>query len=381
MKTVGIIGGGQLGLMLIEAAKAAKLDVRFHVLESQLDCPASVVADAVILGNIQNYNDIIEFSKAVDILTWEIEHINVEALVYLSEQGNIIIPKPQVLEIIKDKGIQKQFYADHDLPTAPFLIVDWNTSIQQQMHVLQGEKLVVKFRTGGYDGKGVIIMTKDEFVGAKDLYGKEILIEQYAENATEVSVIVAVGQDGKMETFPSIEMYFNSQSNLVEFLFSPAQISDEVDVISRNVALSAVEALKSPGLFAVELFLLHDGTVWINEIAPRPHNSGHHTIAGSNTSQFAQLNNILINRLLGDTELITPSAMINIVGPEEFEGNYSYVHLDWLKAQNGCYLHDYGKKQSKPNRKLGHVTVMAENMEELIAKCELVKQHIAVKQS
>lgn len=381
MKTVGIIGGGQLGLMLIEAAKSSNLDATFHVLENQLDCPASVVADSVVKGNIQNYNDILEFSEAVDILTWEIEHINVEALVYLSEQGKVIIPRPQVLEIIKDKGIQKQFYADNDLPTAPFLIVDWNVSIQQQMDVLHGEILVVKFRTGGYDGKGVIIMSKDEFKNAKELYGKDILIEQYAQNATEVSVIVAVGQDGKMETFPSIEMYFNAQSNLVEFLFSPAQISDEVDVNSKKVALSAVEALKSPGLFAVELFLLQDGRVWINEIAPRPHNSGHHTIEGCKTSQFAQLNNILLNRLLGDTDLITPSAMINIVGPEEFEGGYSYVHLDWLTAQKGCYLHDYGKKQSKPNRKLGHVTVTAENMDELIAKCELVKQHIAVKQS
>jgi 5-(carboxyamino)imidazole ribonucleotide synthase len=184
-----------------------------------------------------------------------------------------------------------------------------------------------------------------------------------------------------MVTFPSIEMYFNSNSNLVEFLFSPAQISEESDIHSKEIAISAVKALKSAGLFAVELFLFKDGVIWINEIAPRPHNSGHHTIEGCFTSQFLQLNNILLDRKLGDTSLIKPSAMINIVGPEDFEGTYNYAHIDWLNSQKGCFLHDYGKTLSKANRKLGHITVMSENMVELIQKCETVKGYISVKPS
>lgn len=381
MTTIGIIGGGQLGLMLIEAAKSSGLDAEYFVLESQLDCPAAKVADKVLIGNILDYNAILEFSNHVDIITWEIEHINVEALLFLSGQGKLIIPHPEVLEIIKDKGVQKQFYKNNNLPTAPFLIVDWTISIQDQMDVLKGDSLVVKFRTGGYDGKGVLIMSKTEFLEDAFLYGKDILIEQFAEDATEISVIVAVGQDGNLVTFPSIEMYFNSNSNLVEFLFSPAQISEESDIHSKEIAISAVKALKSAGLFAVELFLFKDGVIWINEIAPRPHNSGHHTIEGCVTSQFLQLNNILLDRKLEDTSLIKPSAMINIVGPEDFEGTYSYAHIDWLNSQKGCFLHDYGKTMSKANRKLGHITVISENMQELIQKCETVKRFISVKPS
>ena len=379
-KSVGIIGGGQLGMMLLEAAKLASNPVKYRILENSVDCPAAPMADEIIVGSLKNADDINRLADGSDVLTWEIEHIAVDSLIELEKQGKTIIPKPGVLKIIQDKGIQKQFFTKNEIPTAPYLLMS-AVEIQSDVfnnEVVGGEKLVVKTRTGGYDGKGVFIASQEGFSNDILPFSGDLLVEKFAENAMEVAVIVAVDQLGNQTTFPAIEMYFNPISNLVEFLFSPAQISQEIEKRAREIALKAVSALQSPGLFAVELFVLPNGEVWVNEIAPRPHNSGHHTIEGCKTSQFAQLNQILLGQSLGDTELIQPSAMINLVGPEGVSGKYQLENEEHWNNQKDVFVHMYNKSETRPHRKLGHVTVTAKSFDELIKRATEVKNQLRI---
>jgi 5-(carboxyamino)imidazole ribonucleotide synthase len=379
-KSVGIIGGGQLGMMLLEAAKSSVNQVKYTILESSVDCPAAPLADEVIVGSLKSESDIQKLAAASEVMTWEIEHIAVDALIELQKQGKTIIPKPEVLKIIQDKGIQKQFFSKNEIPTAPFLLMDASeigasTFIHE---MVGGDKLVIKTRTGGYDGKGVFIASQENISSGNMPFSGDLLVEKFADNALEVAVIVAVDQQGNQNTFPAIEMYFNPISNLVEFLFSPAQISQEIEIKSREIALKAVSALSSPGLFAVELFILADGEVWVNEIAPRPHNSGHHTIEGCRTSQFEQLNRILLGQTLGETALVQPSAMINIVGPEGISGQYRLENEGHWKSQTDVFVHMYNKSETRPHRKLGHVTVTAETFDELISRATEVKNQLRI---
>lgn len=378
-KSVGIIGGGQLGMMLLEAAKSSENQVKYTILESSLDCPAAPLADEVIVGSLKNEIDIQKLAAASEVLTWEIEHIAVDALIELQKQGKTIIPKPEVLKIIQDKGIQKQFFSENNIPTAPFLLMGDSDITSDTFNDAEvgGQKLVIKTRTGGYDGKGVFIASSSEDIDNIPFTG-DLLTEKFAENALEVAVIVAVDQVGNQTTFPAIEMYFNPVSNLVEFLYSPAQISPEIENKAREIALNAVKALNSPGLFAVELFLLPDGAVWVNEIAPRPHNSGHHTIEGCKTSQFEQLNRILLGETLGDTFLLQPSAMINLVGPEGISGTYKLENEDHWKTQPDVFVHMYNKLETRAHRKLGHVTVTAKTFDELIVRATEVKNQLRI---
>lgn len=379
-KSVGIIGGGQLGMMLLEAAKSSENQVKYTILESSVDCPAAPLADEVIVGSLKSESDIQKLAAASEVLTWEIEHIAVDALIELQKQGKTIIPKPEVLKIIQDKGIQKQFFSKNEIPTAPFLLMDASeigasTFIHE---MVGGNKLVIKTRTGGYDGKGVFIASQEDISIGNMPFSGDLLVEKFAHDALEVAVIVAVDQQGNQTTFPAIEMYFNPISNLVEFLFSPAQISQEIEKKSREIALKAVSALSSPGLFAVELFILADGEVWVNEIAPRPHNSGHHTIEGCRTSQFEQLNRILLGQSLGETALVQPSAMINVVGPEGISGKYRLENEGHWNSQTDVFVHMYNKSETRPHRKLGHVTVTADTFDELISRATEVKNQLRI---
>ena len=379
-KSVGIIGGGQLGMMLLEAAKSSENQVKYTILESSVDCPAAPLADEVIVGSLKSESDIQKLAAASEVLTWEIEHIAVDALIELQKQGKTIIPKPEVLKIIQDKGVQKQFFSKNEIPTAPFLLMDASEIGESTFNheMVGGNKLVIKTRTGGYDGKGVFIASQENISSGNMPFSGDLLVEKFVDNALEVAVIVAVDQQGNQNTFPAIEMYFNPISNLVEFLFSPAQISQEIEKKSREIALKAVSALSSPGLFAVELFILPDGEVWVNEIAPRPHNSGHHTIEGCRTSQFEQLNRILLGQTLGETALVQPSAMINVVGPEGISGKYRLENEGHWKSQNDVFVHMYNKSETRPHRKLGHVTVTADTFDELIARATEVKNQLRI---
>jgi len=313
MIRVGIIGGGQLGMMTIEA-KFPSLPVEFVVLEQSADCPAAPISNQFIAGSLKSEADIRTLAEASDVLTWEIEHINVDALVQLEKEGKTIIPKPSVLQTIQDKGIQKQFFQQHNIPTAHFALCDAQSITEALLSQFPGEQIVIKTRTGGYDGKGVAILNKSEALQSMPFSGN-ILIESFVPNALEIAVIVAIAQDGSHAVYPAIEMYFNPKSNLVEFLFSPARISTELEKKIQAIGLQCVQKLNSPGLFAVELFLTENQEIWVNEIAPRPHNSGHHTIEGCHCSQFEQFLRILSGAPLGDPSLVQPAAMMRPVQP------------------------------------------------------------------
>jgi 5-(carboxyamino)imidazole ribonucleotide synthase len=376
MIRVGIIGGGQLGMMTIEA-KFPSLPVEFVVLEQSADCPAAPISNQFIAGSLKSEADIRTLAEASDVLTWEIEHINVDALVQLEKEGKTIIPKPSVLQTIQDKGIQKQFFQQHNIPTAHFALCDAQSITEALLSQFPGEQIVIKTRTGGYDGKGVAILNKSEALQSMPFSGN-ILIESFVPNALEIAVIVAIAQDGSHAVYPAIEMYFNPKSNLVEFLFSPARISTELEKKIQAIGLQCVQKLNSPGLFAVELFLTENQEIWVNEIAPRPHNSGHHTIEGCHCSQFEQFLRILSGAPLGDPSLIQPAAMINIVGPTHLSGDYQLANEDSLTQNGDVFIHMYRKAETRPNRKLGHATVIAPNLEALLERAESVKNQLEV---
>jgi 5-(carboxyamino)imidazole ribonucleotide synthase len=376
MIRVGIIGGGQLGMMTIEA-KFPSLPVEFVVLEQSADCPAAPISNQFIAGSLKSEADIRTLAEASDVLTWEIEHINVDALVQLEKEGKTIIPKPSVLQTIQDKGIQKQFFQQHNIPTAHFALCDAQSITEALLSQFPGEQIVIKTRTGGYDGKGVAILNKSEALQSMPFSGN-ILIESFVPNALEIAVIVAIAQDGSHAVYPAIEMYFNPKSNLVEFLFSPARISTELEKKIQAIGLQCVQKLNSPGLFAVELFLTENQEIWVNEIAPRPHNSGHHTIEGCHCSQFEQFLRILSGAPLGDPSLIQPAAMINIVGPTHLSGDYQLANEDSLTQNGDVFIHMYRKAETRPNRKLGHATVIAPTLEALLERAESVKNQLEV---
>lgn len=371
-KTVGIIGGGQLGKMLIEASRP--WNVKNIVLEADAECPASLVAQDVIVGSLYDSEKIDALAAQCDILTFEIEHINADHLLTLEEQGKQIIPSPRVLKLIQDKGLQKNFYHEHGLETLPYVLVETNEELQEQATHFKSEYVVIKSRTGGYDGKGVEIVDRTQILNGNYSLNGPSVMELFLHNAMEIAVIVARNSDGQMTTFPLIEMYFNPHSNLVEFLFSPASVSEAIADRCRDLATQAVVAMNAVGVFAVELFVDPAGRVFINEIAPRPHNSGHHSIEGCYTSQFEQLNRILLDMPLGNTDLVQPSAMINLVGPAGLSGSYRLEHADTLLQMEGVYIHLYNKKEIRPNRKMGHITVMAETHEALIEKAGKVRE-------
>jgi 5-(carboxyamino)imidazole ribonucleotide synthase len=376
MIRVGIIGGGQLGMMTIEA-KFPSLPVEFVVLEQSADCPAAPISNQFIAGSLKSEADIRTLAEASDVLTWEIEHINVDALVKLEKEGKTIIPKPSVLQTIQDKGIQKQFFQQHNIPTAHFALCDAQSITEALLSQFPGEQIVIKTRTGGYDGKGVAILNKSEALQSMPFSGN-ILIESFVPNALEIAVIVAIAQDGSHAVYPAIEMYFNPKSNLVEFLFSPARISTELEKKIQAIGLQCVQKLNSPGLFAVELFLTENQEIWVNEIAPRPHNSGHHTIEGCHCSQFEQFLRILSGAPLGDPSLVQPAAMINIVGPTHLSGDYQLANEDSLTQNGDVFIHMYRKSETRPNRKLGHATVIAPTLEALLERAESVKNQLEV---
>jgi 5-(carboxyamino)imidazole ribonucleotide synthase len=371
-KVIGIIGGGQLGKMLIEASRP--WNVKNIVLESDPNCPASLVADEVLVGGLYDAVKIRGLAGKCDVLTFEIEHIHVDVLLELEAEGKQIIPSPKVLKLLQDKGIQKGYYSQLELATAPYFLVENQAELQQACKALGGSKVVVKSRVGGYDGKGVeIVECADILNGAYNLKSASV-VEYFYEGVSEFAVIVSRNANGDIQTFPLIEMFFNSQSNLVEFLFSPARISHELEIKCNQLAIAAVEGFNGVGLFAVELFVTAAGEVLINEIAPRPHNSGHHTIEGCYTSQFEQLNRILLDLPLGNTSLVQPAAMINLVGAEGLTGAYQLKYANELMEIPGVYVHMYNKKEIRPNRKMGHITVLANDLNLLFEKAEKVKE-------
>ncbi|TXC76091.1 5-(carboxyamino)imidazole ribonucleotide synthase [Luteibaculum oceani] len=374
--TVGILGGGQLGRMLIQSA--ISFDLNIHILDPNPEAPASKYAHQFQCGDFRDYNAVVEFGKYCDLITVEIEDVNTDALRTLKKQGKVVHPDPDVLDLIRDKGNQKEFYAEKGLPTAPFKLYPSTKEIIGDIN--RGEiapPFVQKLRTGGYDGKGVQIV-KDTRELTELLQGP-CLIEQIANIDKELAVIVA-GSDHNNEItcFPPVEMLFDPKANLVEFLSSPADIDAETAKEAQEIAVHLYKEMNMRGLLAVELFLNKDGSIWINEVAPRPHNSGHHSIEGNLTSQFEQHLRSILNAPLGNTAIKKPSVMVNLLGADGEKGPVLYEGLDEIMELPGVYPHLYGKKEVSPFRKMGHVSCVAETREQAIALGREVKEKIKV---
>lgn len=372
---LGIITGGQLGKMLIQ--EASKWDLTTYVLDTAEDCPAGKLASKVLIGDYKDYDAVYNFGKQVDILTFEIEHVNIQALKQLKAEGCKIIPDPDVLELIQDKGLQKEFYKKHNLPTSSFKLYESKEKIIEAINNGKITKAFVqKLRKGGYDGRGVAVIS--DLDNHKEILSGPSLVEEKVDIDKEIAVIVARNQQGQIKCYPLVEMTFDPIANLVDKLICPAQISHEQ--YNQAIALSTkiADLLNMQGLLAVEIFVDKNGNLLINEVAPRPHNSGHHTIESVITSQFEQHLRAVLNLPLGSTELKLPSVMTNIVGKPGFTGPVKYKGLEDCLAIEGVKIHLYGKKITKPYRKMGHVTILASSVHEALKKADKVKQLIKV---
>lgn len=365
---IGVLGGGQLGRMLIQAANS--LDIQLHMLDPDPNAPCAHIAYSFESGSLTDYQTVLNFGKNKDLLTVEIENVNTDALRELEKQGVEVYPQPHILELIRDKGLQKQFYLDHQIPTAPFVFYNPGDTIPYDF------PYVHKLRTGGYDGKGVqIIKNEAQLVSS---FNEPSIIEECVPFEKELSVIVARNNNGQIKSFGLVECEFNPEANLVEFLFSPADVNPNIEKKAQKIASDLIEKLEMVGLLAVELFLTNDGELLVNEIAPRPHNSGHHTIEIARCSQFEQHLRAILNLPLGETQFHSAGAMLNLIGEKGHEGPVLYQGLETILNIPGVHPHLYGKSHTKPFRKMGHVTISADNMDEVRKKAELVKANIKV---
>lgn len=363
---LGILGGGQLGKMMALAVGNWHLPIYF--LDKQADFPAGPYGMGFTEGDFKNYDDVYAFGKDKDVLSIEIEHVNTEALLALEAEGVVVHPAPKQLNIIKDKGLQKQFYAEHRLPTSPFVLyADQAALIAAIEKGKRSYPFVQKSRTAGYDGKGVAVINSPADLGK--LLPGPCMVEDKIAIEKELAVIVARNPSGEIQTYPTVEMEFNPVANLVEFLISPAQITAAQEAKAQKIAKQTIEAFGLCGLLAVELFLDLEGNILINEVAPRPHNSGHHTIDSSYTSQFEQHIRAILDLPLGSTKEKAPvGIMVNLLGEAGHTGLADYQGLNDLLAMEGVYPHIYGKAMTKPFRKMGHATILGEELEATKAK-------------
>ncbi|MCB0547474.1 MAG: 5-(carboxyamino)imidazole ribonucleotide synthase [Phaeodactylibacter sp.] len=372
---LGVLGGGQLGKML--ALAAGNWHLPLYVLDSSKDFPAGRVTPFFTEGNFKDYDDVYQFGRQLNVLTIEIEHVNTEALRRLEKEGVTVHPSPFQLDIIKDKGAQKLFYQKKGIPTAPFRLFENEQAVRQAAE--KGEltfPFVQKTRTAGYDGRGVSVIRSAEKLAG--LLPGACLIEKQVDIDKELAVIVARNARGETKAFPAVEMEFNPEANLVEFLFCPAAISPELEAKAEALATEVTVAYDICGLLAVELFLDKEGQLLVNEVAPRTHNSGHHTIDSCYTSQFEQQLRAVLNFPLGSTRMKAPSVMVNLLGAEGYTGPAIYQGLEECLAIEGVHIHLYGKAITKPFRKMGHVTIVDEDLANAKAKARKVKELLTI---
>lgn len=371
MLKVGILGGGQLGRMLLQAA--ANYQVETHVLENDDECPAAHLCRYFVKGNIRDFDAVYNFGKNLDAVTIEIENVNIDALEKLEQEGVKVFPKPSVLRIIKNKVRQKEYYVAHGIPTADFAIIQSKNEIDQWPHLLPA---VQKLAEGGYDGRGVQII--ETLSNKESGFDEHSVLEKKIKIKKEVAQIVAIDQNGKTALYAPVEMVFNKDLNLLDFQLCPADISQQVLWKVEAIALMVVRNFNSPGLFAVELFVDHNDEVFVNETAPRVHNSGHHTIEAHYSSQFDMLWRIILGHPLGNTKYILPSAMVNIIGGEGHSGEAKYKGINEVLQIDNAFVHLYGKAETRPGRKMGHVTIMSSEKQDLIHKANKIKQSLSV---
>lgn len=369
--TIGILGGGQLGRMLVKAGSDYGLNI--SAMDTDGEAPIKKYIQNFVQGNITDYNQVMAFGKDCNLLTIEIENVNTKALFDLEKQGVKVYPQPQIIELIKDKSLQKQFYKDHNIPTAPFKVVNNKTEVEALAHTLP---FVNKLAREGYDGRGVqIVRTKEDLGKAFDTLG---IVEDLIPFEKEISVIVSRNTKGEISAYPAVELVFHPEHNLVEYLFAPAEISNKIEQKAREIAIDVIKKLNMVGILAVELFVTKEGSILVNEVAPRPHNSGHQTIEANITSQYEQHLRAILGMPLGATDALTPSAMVNLLGEDGYTGPAIYKGLEEVMKEPGVHVHLYGKTQTRPYRKMGHVTITDSNTQELKRKANFVKNTLKV---
>jgi len=368
---IGILGGGQLGLMLLQAAVDWNLDI--HILDPDAEAPCRKIAPKFTLGSLQDYDTVYQFGQDLDVITIEIEKVNVEALEALEKEGKRIYPQPSVIRKIQDKRIQKQFYLEKGLPTAEFVLTENREDVRNFVDFLPAFH---KLGRDGYDGRGVQRVSSEADIDKA--FDQPGLLEKAVPFEKELAVIVARNPSGEIKCFPTVEMVFHPELNLVEYLFAPAEISNAINEKAQEIAKKTAESFGIVGLLAVELFLTADGEVLINEVAPRPHNSGHHTIRANATSQYEQHWRAILDLPLGSTEAYAPSAMVNLLGEADYEGPAIYEGMEKLLATERVFPFLYWKAITKPFRKMGHITIMDHDIASLKTKVDFVKKNIKV---
>lgn len=368
---LGMVGGGQLGRMFIQ--EAINLDVHVHVLDPDPEAPCKYLATTFTQGKLTDYNALYTFGKDKDVLTVEIENVNIEALEALEKEGKKIFPQPNLLRIVQDKGLQKEFYQSRNIASASFHFIENRAEIEQYIHDLP---LVQKLRKGGYDGKGVQVLRTIEDL--ENAFDAPSILEKMIPFSKELSIIVARNENGETASFPAVECEFNPEANLVELLFAPAKIDSETEIKAQALALRVIDELGLIGILAVEMFLTEDGELMVNEIAPRPHNSGHHTIECNTTSQFEQHLRAILNLPLGSTSIIQAGAMINLLGEKGYEGSAFYEGIEEILKIPGVHPHLYGKSITKSFRKMGHITIAGTDLEQVLNNAKRVQSTIRV---
>lgn len=371
---LGILGGGQLGKMMLYTTR--KFDIRTKVLDPSPDAPAKFAANEFQLGSLQDYDTVMAFAADCDTVCIEIEAVNVQALRDLRAQGKKVHPNPDCLELIQDKTKQKQFYADHNIPTSRFEIVSGKAEFDAARDRWP-IPFVWKAATGGYDGFGVVVCRSEEDV--QHIPNAPGMLEAFVNFELEVSVIVARNESGEVKTFPVADQEFHPTANQVEYVLCPTVLDEAMQQKAYDIAVRTAEAYDICGLLAVELFVTADGEILVNEVAPRPHNSGHHTIEACYTSQFEQHVRAVLDLPLGSTELKAAGVMANLVGAEGYSGDVVYQGYDELLGEPGVNIHIYGKARTRPFRKMGHVTVVAKDRDEARKRAEWAKNSILVK--
>lgn len=373
--TLGILGGGQLGKMLLTETR--KFDITTKVLDPSADAPCRIACNTFVQGSLTDFDTVYNFGKEVDVLTIEIENVNVDALKKLQSEGVKVYPTPQTIELIQNKATQKQFYATHNIPTAPFLRFESLTNLQQ---AVANEQITLPFvwksARFGYDGNGVKIVR--QLPDLSLLPEGECIAENLVPFAKELAVIVARNVSGEATTYPVVEMEFHPEANQVEYVLCPARISEEIAQKARAIAVQVAQAFQVVGLLAVELFLTAEGEVLVNEVAPRPHNSGHYSIEAAYTNQFEQHLRAILDLPLGNTDSKVAGVMVNLVGAEGYQGDVIYENIEQILAMEGVTPHIYGKRQTRPFRKMGHVTIVNKDIEKARVIAEKVKQTIKV---
>ncbi|MFZ9955246.1 MAG: 5-(carboxyamino)imidazole ribonucleotide synthase [Flavobacteriales bacterium] len=368
---IGVLGGGQLGRMLLQKSYSYNVEMAF--VDPDPKAPCREISNWFYKGDLNDFQMVYDFGKKCDVVTIEIENVSVDALSKLEKEGIKVFPQPAALKTIQDKGLQKLFYQKNNINTAEFFLIENKNEIS-----LFADKfpIVQKLRKGGYDGKGVQIL-KD----VNDLdkaFDAPSVLERLVDIKKEISVIAARSQDGSVTAYPPVEMEFNPEANLVEFLFSPADISKEVENHAMQLAKDIITKLDMVGILAVEMFVTPNNDVVVNEVAPRPHNSGHQTIEGNETSQYDQLLRCLIGMTLGSTEITIPSVMVNLLGEKGYVGAAKYDCIEKVMATPGVNVHLYGKGDTKPFRKMGHVTIVDKDLNKAKEKARFVKDTLKI---